>query len=82
MNKQWLDYLKLDRICLDDYLHFLNNRREEVRSQYKNANHDKVLQLQGMEKALDMLSEICRIDDREKIALAAHEQAQRGHDGT
>lgn len=61
----WLEHVKRTSEAHSSLLEWIAEETEKIHVQYKGASSEKVAQLQADEKALDKISALCRMDDRE-----------------
>lgn len=72
----WLEHIKRSSEAYSSFLQWLAEEKEKVRSRYMSAESwDDILKLQAHEKALDNLSLLCRMHDREARQQEEHRRA-------
>lgn len=74
MSLLWLEHVKRTSEAHSSLLEWIAEEIEKVHAQYKTASLEKVVQLQADEKALDKISALCRMSDREGRQQEEHKR--------
>ena len=67
MDRRWFRLLKQDSAAYSDYLEYLADEKEKIRSLYaKSPTWEETLRLQGDERTIDKLTRACIMENREE----------------